>query len=179
MPFAVVLLMLAVRVYLGRFEQLFDDRGGAIFSGVAYTDANVRLTGMLVVAGALALGAGDGARQRGRRAQASMARSRRSCPPSSAFSPSASSRLYVNGFIVKPNELVRETPYITHNIEFTRKAYGLDRFEEQPFPAETGIEAVDPAEQPGDDPEHPFVGLARAAGHAAADSSDPHVLRIS
>ena len=45
---AVVLLTLAVRVYLGRFEQLFDDRGGAIFSGVAYTDANIRLTGMLV-----------------------------------------------------------------------------------------------------------------------------------
>ena len=35
--------MLAARVYLGRFEQLFDDRGSAIFSGVAYTDAHVRL----------------------------------------------------------------------------------------------------------------------------------------
>jgi uncharacterized membrane protein (UPF0182 family) len=50
---------------------------------------------------------------------------------------------YVNGFIVKPNELVRETPYITHNIEFTRRAYGLDRIVRQAFPAETGIEAVD------------------------------------
>ena len=36
-----VLLILAARVYLGRFEQLFDDRGGAIFSGVDYTDAHV------------------------------------------------------------------------------------------------------------------------------------------
>ena len=68
-----VLLVLAVRVYLGRFEQLFDDRGGAIFSGVAYTDAHVRLTGMLVVAGALVARRGDRARQRGRGAEASMA----------------------------------------------------------------------------------------------------------
>ena len=50
---------------------------------------------------------------------------------------------YVNGFIVKPNELVRETPYIAHNIEFTRRAYGLDRIVRQPFPAETSIEALD------------------------------------
>src|SRR2546423_10964458 len=27
---------------------------------------------------------------------------------------------YVSSFIVKPNELVREQPYITHNIELTR-----------------------------------------------------------
>ena len=57
MPFAVVLLALAARVYLGRFAQLFDDRGGAIFSGVAYTDAHVTLTGMLFVAVALVAGA--------------------------------------------------------------------------------------------------------------------------
>ena len=62
--------MLAVRVYLGRFEQLFDDRGGAIFSGVAYTDAHVTLTGMLVVAG--------GARRSARRWRSSMRWPRRS-----------------------------------------------------------------------------------------------------
>ena len=33
----------------------------------------------------------------------------------------------MSSFIVKPNELVRETPYIAHNIELTRQAYGLDR----------------------------------------------------
>ena len=52
---------------------------------------------------------------------------------------------YVSSFIVKPNELVRETPYIAHNIEMTRQAYGLDRIVQQPFPAETGVEAVDAA----------------------------------
>jgi uncharacterized protein len=34
---------------------------------------------------------------------------------------------YVSSFIVKPNELVREKPYIVHNTELTRQAYGLNR----------------------------------------------------
>ena len=33
-------------------------------------------------------------------------------------------------------------------------------------------------QQPGDAAEHPPVGLARAAGHAAADSGDPDLLRL-
>ena len=48
---------------------------------------------------------------------------------------------YVSSFIVKPNELVREHPYIAHNIELTRRAYGLDRIAQREFPAETTVEA--------------------------------------
>jgi uncharacterized membrane protein (UPF0182 family) len=50
----------------------------------------------------------------------------------------------MTNFIVKPNELVRETPFIAHNIELTRQAYGLSRFTQRPFPAETSIDATDP-----------------------------------
>jgi uncharacterized protein len=140
--FAVVLLVLAARVYLGRFEQLFDDRGGAIFSGVAYTDAHVTLTGMLFVAAALVVGA-------------AMALVNAVAAPKlrwliAAIVPAIVCYVvvgilgsYVSGFIVKPNELVRETPYIAHNIESTRRAYGLDRLVRQPFPAETTIAALD------------------------------------
>src|ERR1700680_2842481 len=53
--FAVFLLVLAVRVYLGRFERLFDSH--TIFAGVTYSDAHVMLPGMLVVCAALVLGA--------------------------------------------------------------------------------------------------------------------------
>ncbi len=53
--FAFLLLVLAIRVYLGRFERLFD--GHTIFGGVTYTDAHVMLTGMLIVCAALILGA--------------------------------------------------------------------------------------------------------------------------
>ncbi len=41
----------------------------------------------------------------------------------------------VQRFIVQPNELARETPYLTNNIEFTRKAYGLDKIQETAYPA--------------------------------------------
>ena len=53
--FAFLLLILAMRVYIGRFELLLDDH--TIFGGVTYTDAHVTLTGMLVVCAALVLGA--------------------------------------------------------------------------------------------------------------------------
>jgi uncharacterized membrane protein (UPF0182 family) len=52
---------------------------------------------------------------------------------------------YVSSFVVKPNELVREQPYIAHNIDLTRQAYGLDRVLQREFPAETTVEAADPA----------------------------------
>jgi len=42
-------------------------------------------------------------------------------------------------FVVMPNELKLETPYINHTIEFTRKAYGLDKVEEVPFPADSAL----------------------------------------
>jgi uncharacterized membrane protein (UPF0182 family) len=38
-------------------------------------------------------------------------------------------------FMVQPNELTLETPYLKSNIEFTRKAYGLDTIQETFYPA--------------------------------------------
>jgi uncharacterized membrane protein (UPF0182 family) len=51
---------------------------------------------------------------------------------------------YVTSFVVRPNELVRERPFITNNIAWTRQAYALDRAQQIPFPAEAGIGALDP-----------------------------------
>ncbi len=45
----------------------------------------------------------------------------------------------VHQYIVRPNELEKEKPYISNNIEFTRKAYGLDSIHEQAFPADQSI----------------------------------------
>ena len=39
----------------------------------------------------------------------------------------------VQKLFVQPSELAREAPYIRYNIDATRRAYGLDRIEEQPF----------------------------------------------
>jgi hypothetical protein len=41
----------------------------------------------------------------------------------------------VQKFKVQPNELELETPYLKHNIDFTRKAYLLDRIEERDYRA--------------------------------------------
>ena len=38
-------------------------------------------------------------------------------------------------FAVQPNELARETPYLKNNIEFTRKAFGLDAIQDTSYPA--------------------------------------------
>ena len=42
----------------------------------------------------------------------------------------------IEQFIVKPNELEKETPYILNNIKLTRKAYGLNRIKSKPFPVD-------------------------------------------
>jgi len=140
--FAFLLLVLAVLTYLGRFERLFDDH--TIFGGVTYTDAHVTLTGMLVVCVALVLGAVIAAvnaisMQRGRWLVAAI------LPAAVCYVAVQAVAWYVSSFIVKPNELVREKPYIVYNTDLTRQAYGLNRVLQREFPAETAVEAADPA----------------------------------
>ncbi len=45
--------------------------------------------------------------------------------------------------IVAPNELVKETPFIKHNIEATRMAYGLDKVEEREIGGDKPLTARD------------------------------------
>ncbi len=140
--FAFFLVILAMRAYIARFERLFDEH--TIFGGVTYTDAHVMLPGMLAVCAALVLGAAIAtinvvAVPRVRWLIASVA------PVAVCYLVLQIAGWYVSSFIVKPNELVREQPYIAHNIDLTRQAYGLDRLMQREFPAETTVEAADPA----------------------------------
>src|SRR5262249_1476488 len=129
-------------IYLGRFERLMTDH--TIFAGVTYTDANVAIPGMLIVIGALILGAvilavnAVFAPKLGWIAASLV-------PAIVAYVGVSVVGWYVNSFVVKPNELVRESPYIAHNIEMTRQAFALNRIEQVPFPAESGLAAVDAA----------------------------------
>jgi hypothetical protein len=100
--------------------------------------------GLLIVCAALVFGAGVAAvnavrKSSGRWIVASIA------PAAICYGILGIVGWYVGSFIVKPNELVREEPYIAHNIEMTRQAYGLDRFVQSEFPAETTVDAADPA----------------------------------
>ncbi len=49
----------------------------------------------------------------------------------------------VQRFMVVPNEIDAEREFIKRNIEFTRRAYGLDKVEAQEFPAEEQLTARD------------------------------------
>lgn len=50
---------------------------------------------------------------------------------------------FQQSFVVEPNELTKESPYIVNNIEFTRAAYGLTQVESRDFPAESNLSAAD------------------------------------
>src|SRR3954465_2576735 len=139
---AAVLLMLAVRTYIGRFDRLTDDH--TIFAGVTYTDAHVTIPGQLWLSFALALAAlvalvNAVAAPRLRWLALG------AVPAAAVYIVVGVIGWYVNSFVVKPNELVRETPYIASNIEMTRRAFALHRGERRAFPAELGIDAVDAA----------------------------------
>lgn len=47
---------------------------------------------------------------------------------------------------VIPNELSKEGVFISRNIDFTRKAFGLEKFKEQEYPADTKLTASDIAD---------------------------------
>ena len=138
---ALFLLVLSWRTYLSRFPFLWQDH--QTFSGVTYTEAHYVLPAMLVVCIALIIGAiillvnGFAVR-------------RFSLLPIALGLPLAAYIIgailipsYIQSFIVKPNELDRESPFISHNIEWTRRAFGLDQIELRDFDAETSAEALD------------------------------------
>ena len=50
---------------------------------------------------------------------------------------------YIQSFVVKPNEIDRESPFISHNLEWTRRGFALDQIQLKEFAAETSLEALD------------------------------------
>ena len=139
---AFLLLVMGWRVFLSRYDLLFEAH--TIFSGVTYTDAHLTLGGLLLLSLALIAGAGaliaNGLTvARGRWLVAA------AVPAVAIFLLVQVAGWWMSSFIVKPNELVRERPYIAANILMTRQAYGLDRFDQREFPADTTVGAADPA----------------------------------
>jgi uncharacterized membrane protein (UPF0182 family) len=137
---AFLLFVVAMTVYVNRFQLSLEHH--TIFDGVTYTDAHIMIHGLLIVCAALVLGAAIAAvnavrESRGRWIVVAI------LPAMFCYGVLVIIGWYVGSFIVKPNELVREEPYISHNIEMTRKAYGLDRFSQREFPAETTVDATD------------------------------------
>ncbi len=133
--------MIAVRVYIGRVELLIADH--TVFSGVTYTDAHVYLTGNMLVAILLVVGALiallNFVTRPGLRWIALAP-----IPAVVCYFGVQIVAWYVGSFMVKPNQLAREQQYIGYNIDSTRRAYALDRVVQHEFPAETELAAAEP-----------------------------------
>jgi len=140
--FAFFLLLFAAQAYIGRFSTILATH--TVFTGVTYTDAHVTITGMLIVAIALLIGAAASAfnaftAQRPARLVLAIV------PALACFLIVQVVGWYVSSFIVTPNQLDRERPYIARNIQWTLRAWDLDRITRHDFPAETNETAVDPS----------------------------------
>ncbi len=131
------LLALATRAYLYRFHLLYQEH--PLISGVTYVDDNAIIPGLWFLTGALLIGAAISAYN----VAAGQVRNivvAAGLPVVVYVFAWVLVPGYVTNFVVRPNELVRETPYISHNIEHTRQAFGLAEVENIPFePAVAGL----------------------------------------
>jgi uncharacterized protein len=137
---AFLLLAISWSTYLARFPYLWDDH--QTFSGITYTEANYLLPSLLFVSAGLIVAAAIAV------VNALTKRSLRlllvavAIPIVIYFVGIVIIPSYVTSFVVKPNELGREAPYIEHNIQWTRRAFGLDGLEQREFEAENSVEAL-------------------------------------
>jgi uncharacterized membrane protein (UPF0182 family) len=136
-----LLLVLAWRVWLARYPYLWEDHQS--FSGVTYTEANYLLPAYRWVAVALAIATiillvNGFITHRVRLLIIALAVPILVYLVGVVVVPS-----YVQNFIVKPNELERETPYIQNNITATRTAFAVDKIEQREFDVESANAAFD------------------------------------
>ena len=127
---AAIALDIAIDFWLERYELLYSSQG--VVWGADYTDTHSRLFAFWVmVVASILLGIW----------LIAATWSNSLLRPIYGIGVYALILVVVNGtypelqqrFVVEPNELAKETPYIEHNIEFTREAYNLDRVNSQNY----------------------------------------------
>jgi len=137
---AAIALLAALGFWLDRYQLLYSTEG--VLFGAGYTDVSARLQARIVMSLAtlaLAIFAIASARRRGITAL--------SWAIFAYFSLwltiDAAYPWFQQKFAVEPNELVKERPYITYNIEATRQAYGLEAVQTQNYPVTTTLNRQD------------------------------------
>jgi uncharacterized protein len=135
-----VLLALSFEVFLSRYPYLWKDHQS--FSGVTYTEANYLLPALKLVAVGLLVAAAISVLNALTQKRLRLLLIAAAIPVLIYIVGAVMVPAYVTSFIVKPNELGRESPYIEHNITWTRRAFGLDGLEQREFDAENSVEAL-------------------------------------
>ena len=138
---ALFLLVLSWSTYLSRFPYLWEDH--PTFSGVTYTEAHYTLPALLFVCIALIVAAIISLINAFAVRRFSVLLLALAIPVATYLIGVVLVPSYIQSFIVKPNELDRETPYISHNIEWTRRGFGIDQIELRDFEADSSIAALD------------------------------------
>ncbi|HJT27408.1 MAG TPA: UPF0182 family protein [Pyrinomonadaceae bacterium] len=138
---ALFLLVVSWRTYLSRFPFLWDDH--ASFSGVTYTEAHYTLPALLFVCVALIIAAIILLVNAFAMRRFSLLLIAIALPVAVYIVGVVLVPSYIQSFVVKPNELDRESPYIGYNIEWTRRGFGLDQIELREFEAENSTAALD------------------------------------
>ncbi|HKN82447.1 MAG TPA: UPF0182 family protein, partial [Pyrinomonadaceae bacterium] len=138
---ALFLLVLSWSTYLSRFPYLWEDH--PTFSGVTYTEAHYTLPALLFVCIALIVAAIISLINAFAVRRFSVLLLALAIPVAAYIIGVVLVPSYIQSFIVKPNELDRETPYINHNIEWTRRGFGIDQIELRDFEADSSIAALD------------------------------------
>lgn len=138
---ALFLVVLSWRTYLSRFPFLWEDH--PIFSGVTYTEAHYTLPAMLILCVVLIIAAIVLVVNAFSVRRFSLLLIALALPVVTYVIGIVLVPAYVQSFIVKPNELDREIPYIGYNLDWTRKGFGLDQIELREFEAENSTAALD------------------------------------
>jgi uncharacterized membrane protein (UPF0182 family) len=118
--------------YLGRYNLMYSTRG--VVYGIGYTDEHVSLISLWIMIGASALACGFLVLNFFRPNWKAVAIGVGSYVALSFIGINLVPAV-VQQFVVKPNELRLETPYLENYIAFTRAAYKLDTIEETSYPA--------------------------------------------
>jgi len=135
-----IILLFAWGYYLKVFGLLYSTQGPAF--GASYTDVHVRVLGFrilifLSLAWAVIL-LMEPFKSRGKLVWISGAVWFGAIVLFSVVVPTV-----IQKFVVKPNELAKEAPYIAYNIDHTRKAYNLNKIKEVDFPVSDKLSRED------------------------------------
>jgi uncharacterized membrane protein (UPF0182 family) len=137
---ALLLLVLAFGAWL-QIPQLLTATAGNM-TGASYSDVHARMPALRLLAGAAVLGAVLAVWQAMRGGRLLPIAAAAALYIVVALGGSAYAAV-IQRFVVAPNEQVRETPFIAHNINATRAAYGLDSVAERGLSGEAHLTRAD------------------------------------